>query len=134
MRSVTQRPPGDEHDRRAAPRRGDLFWVDSAALRGDQPGQLHPYLVVQDDVFNRSRISTLVMCATTTNPRRASEPGNVLLEPGEGDLPRQSVIVVSQVDSVPRAALGAYIGSLRPERVEQVLDGLRLQQRSFFHE
>jgi hypothetical protein len=31
---------------------------------------------------------------------RANEPGNVLLEVGEGSLPEQSVVVVSQISSV----------------------------------
>jgi mRNA interferase MazF len=88
--------------------------------------------VVQDDVFNHSRVTTVVVCALTTNLGRASEPGNVLLDPGEGDLPRQSVVVVSQISSVEKTRLGERIGSLSRERVEQVLAGLRFQQRSFF--
>ena len=71
-------------------------------------------------------------CALTSNLHRASEPGNVLLEPGEGNLPRQSVVVVSQVSSVDKARLGERIGSLSDTRVEQVLAGLRFQQASFF--
>jgi mRNA interferase MazF len=88
--------------------------------------------VVQDDVFNHSRISTVVVCALTSNLHRASEPGNVLLEPGEGNLPQQSVVVVSQISSVDRTRLGEKIGSLAPDRVDQILAGLRFQQASFF--
>jgi mRNA interferase MazF len=63
---------------------------------------------------------------------RANEPGNVLLEVGEGNLPRQSVVVVSQISSVDKARLGERIGSLSDTRVEQILAGLRFQQVSFF--
>jgi mRNA interferase MazF len=72
-----------------------------------------------------------VVCALTTNLHRASEPGNVLLAPGEGGLPRQSVVVVSQVASVDKAALGERIGALSAARVDQVVAGLRFQQASF---
>jgi mRNA interferase MazF len=89
-------------------------------------------VVVQDDVFNHSRITTVVVCALTSNFHRANEPGNVLLEAGEGNLPKQSVVVVSQVSSVDKARLEERIGSLSEERVEQVLAGLRFQQVSFF--
>jgi mRNA interferase MazF len=89
-------------------------------------------VVVQDDVFNHSRISTVVVCALTSNLHRANEPGNVLLEVGEGNLPRQSVVVVSQISSVAKARLGERIGSLSDTRVEQILAGLRFQQVSFF--
>ena len=115
----------------AAIRRGDLFWIAPDDSRGPVPDYAHPHVVVQDDLFNRSRIATVVVCALTSNLRRASEPGNVLLDPGEGDLPRQSVVVVSQIDSVEKTRLRERIGTLSHERVEQVLAGLRFQQRLF---
>jgi len=96
------------------------------------PGVPHPHVVVQDDVFNRSRLTTVIVCALTSNRRRATEPGNILLEPGEGGLERQSVVVVSQGSSVEKARLGAYIGTLSPARVAQILDGMRFQQAAFF--
>lgn len=114
-------------------RQGDLFWLEPDEARGSVPGHAHPHLVIQDDVFNRSRIHAVVVCALTSNLRRATEPGNVLLDVGEGNLPAQSVLVVSHVASVEKGALGEYIGSLSAERVTQVLDGLRFQQASFFN-
>ena len=120
----------------SAPRpicRGDIFWIEPDALRGSVPGSPHPHVVIQDDVLNRSRIHSVVVCALTTNLKRANEPGNVLLEVGEGNLPLQSVLVVSQVSSVARSELGQYIGALSSQRVEQALDGMRFQQASFFH-
>lgn len=113
-------------------RRGDIFWVAPDDSRGEVPPWSHPHVVVQEDVFNRSRIATVIVCALTTNLGKASEPGNLLLEPGEGNLPKQSVVVVSQISSVDRARLGERIGALTQERVEQILDGLRFQQASFF--
>lgn len=112
-------------------RRGDLFWIASDESRGSVA---HPHVVVQDDVFNRSRLTTVIVCALTSNLNRASEPGNVLLDVGEGGLARQSVVVVSQVSSVDEGRLGALIGALSNERVDQILDGLRFQQVSFFLE
>ncbi|APR87723.1 Programmed cell death toxin YdcE [Minicystis rosea] len=114
-------------------RRGDLFWIEPDGSRGSIPGHPHPHVVVQDDVFNRSRITTVIVCALTSNLKRASEPGNVLLDVGEGGLSKQSVVVVSQVSTVYKARLGERIGALSAERVEQILDGLRFQQASFFH-
>ncbi|WP_394821497.1 type II toxin-antitoxin system PemK/MazF family toxin [Pendulispora albinea] len=114
--------------------RGDLFWIAPDDGRGPIPSCAHPHVVVQDDVFNHSRITTVVVCALTSNVHRANEPGNVLLDPGEGDLPKPSVVVVSQIASVEKAQLGERIGSLSGARVEQILSGLRFQQRSFFGE
>lgn len=111
--------------------RGHLYWLAPDEARGAQPAIAHPHLVLQEDALNRSRLTTVVVCALTTNLSRATEPGNVALEPGEGGLERRSVIVVSQVSSVEKARLGAFIGALSQERVEQVLAGLRFQQAAF---
>jgi mRNA interferase MazF len=88
--------------------------------------------VIQADVLNRARIATVVVCALTSNLKRAEEPGNVLLEAGEGNLSRQSVAIVSQVSTVDKAELGELIGKLSSERVEQILSGMNFQQKSFF--
>jgi mRNA interferase MazF len=112
--------------------RGDVFWVTPDDTPGPGPAYSHPHVVVQDDVFNHSRIATVVVCALTSNLHRASEPGNVLLDVGEGNLPKQSVVVVSQIASVPKTRLGERIGSLSGARVDQILAGLRFQQTSFF--
>ncbi len=112
--------------------RGDVFWIGPDPSREPVPSYSHPHVVVQDDVFNHSRVATVIVCALTTNLGVASEPGNVLLEVGEGNLPKQSVVVVSQISSVDKDCLGERIGSLSDARVEQLLAGLRFQQASFF--
>jgi mRNA interferase MazF len=112
--------------------RGDVFWIGPDDSRGTVPSYGHPHVVVQDDVFNYSRITTVVVCALTSNLRLANEPGNVLLDVGEANLTKQSVVVVSQISSVEKARLGERIGSLSESRVQQIRDGLRFQQVSFF--
>lgn len=71
------------------------------------------------------------MVALTTNLRRAEEPGNVLLDEGEGGLPRRSVIVVSCVEAVSKRDLGGKVGALSETRVVQAIEGLGFQQRAF---
>lgn len=112
--------------------RGDLYWIGPDDARGPAPTYGHPHVVVQDDLFNHSRVATVVVCALTTNLQKATEPGNVLLEPGEGNLPKQSAVVVSQIASVEKARLGERMGSLSEARVAQILAGLRFQQAAFF--
>ena len=107
-------------------RQGDIYWVDLGVPVGSGPGYLHPHVVIQNDLFNRSRIGTVIVCALTSNLRRARAPGNVLLDEGEAGLPRPSVVNVSEVVTVDKAQLNDYIGRLSRQRVRQVLDGLRL--------
>ncbi|HEY9875314.1 MAG TPA: type II toxin-antitoxin system PemK/MazF family toxin [Candidatus Obscuribacterales bacterium] len=105
---------------------GDIFWIDLDEPSGSEPGYRHPHVVIQNNVFNRSHISTVVVCTLTSNLRRADAPGNVLLEAGEADLPERSVVNVSQIFTVSKSHLGERIGTLSPERIRQILDGVRL--------
>jgi mRNA interferase MazF len=105
---------------------GDIYWVELGEPSGSEPGYIHPHVVIQNNIFNQSRINTVVVCALTTNIKRANAPGNVLLEMGEANLPRQSVVVVSQIFTVDKAQLGEYIGSVTKRRIKQILAGIQL--------
>ena len=112
--------------------RGNIYWLQPDEAKGSIPAIAHPHVVVQDNVFNRSRIATVIVCALTSNLGRAREPGNVLLDALEGNLEKRSVVVVSQISSVLKTQLGECVGSLSEQRVEQILAGLRFQQASYF--
>ncbi len=105
---------------------GDIFWIDLGQPRGSSPGYSHPHVVIQNNVFNRSQINTVVVCALTSNLKRARAPGNVPLDSGEAELPKPSVVVVSQIFTVDKMQLGEHIGTLSKRRVRQILDGIRL--------
>ncbi len=105
---------------------GDLYWVELEEPQGSEPGYRHPHVVIQNNVFNASKINTVIVCALTSNLKRAQAPGNVLLDENEGSLPRQSVVLVSQIFTVDKAQLGEWIGRLSPRRVRQILAGIHL--------
>ena len=107
-------------------RQGDIYWIDLDNPVGSAPGYSHPHLVIQNNLFNRSRINTVLVCALSSNLKRSATPGNVLLEPGEANLPKQSVVVVSQVFTVDKGQLGDLIGALSKARVHQIIEGLKL--------
>jgi mRNA interferase MazF len=92
----------------------------------------HPHVVIQDDILNHSRISTVVVVGMTTNVRRANGAGNILLEDGEANLPKQSIIEVSKVSTVTKAQLGEYIGKVSAQRIQQIFAGMQFLQRSYF--
>ncbi len=107
-------------------KQGELYWVELTEPTGSEPGYSHPHVVIQNNVFNTSRINTTIVCALTSNLKRAQSPGNVLLEEGEGDLPKQSVVVVTQVFTIDKTQVGEYIGALSMRRVNQILAGIQL--------
>jgi mRNA interferase MazF len=105
---------------------GDIYWIYLDEPVGSSPGYAHPHVIIQNNLFNRSRINTVIVCSLTSNLKRGTAPGNVLLEPGEANLPKQSVVVVSQVFTVDKGQLGDLIGTLSKSRIFQILDGLKL--------
>jgi len=105
---------------------GDIYWVDLGSPTGSAPGYRHPHVVIQNNVFNRSRINTAMVCVLTSSLKRGSAPGNVLLNKGEGNLKKQSVVNVSQVFTVDKAQLVEKIGTLSAVRVREILAGLLL--------
>jgi mRNA interferase MazF len=105
-------------------RQGDVYWFDFGSPSGSAPGFLRPCVVVQNDTFNESLIHTVVVCALTSNLRRARVPGNVLLDEGEAGLPERSVVAVSQLFTVDKGDLLDKIGSLSAEHVRQVFEGV----------
>lgn len=107
---------------------GDIYWIPPEEPGGVEPGFTHPHVVIQANALNHSRIPTVVVCAMTSNLKQAKAPGNVLLEAGEANLPRQSVVVVSKISTVDKTQLGSYIGSLSGQRINQILAGMRFLQ------
>jgi len=105
---------------------GDVYWVDLGEPSESGPGYRHPHVVIQNNVFNRSRINTVVVCVLTSNLKRAQAPGNVLLEKGEANLPKQSVVNVSQIFTVDKEDLVERMGTFSRTRVRQILDGVSL--------
>jgi mRNA interferase MazF len=89
-----------------------------------EPGYPHYVVVVQSNEFNDSDIRTVLVSCLTTNLSRANSPGNVLLVPGEGDLPEQSVVNVSQTFAMDERDLDDGRGGLDHVRMREVVGGI----------
>ena len=105
---------------------GDIFWVSLGVPRASEPGYRHPHVVVQNNLFNQSKINTVVVCALTSNLQRSRSPGNVLLRKGEGNLKKESVVNITQMITVNKSDLIEKIGSLSQDRIREVIEGIKL--------
>ena len=103
---------------------GDVYWVELDDSSGSEPGYTHPNVVIQNNLYNQSKIHTVIICGLTSNLKYSQLPGNVLLEQGEANLPKVSVVNVSQLLTVDKRQLGEYIGTLSPKRLYQILEGV----------
>ena len=105
-------------------RQGEVHWVDLGDPRGSEPAHRRPCVIVQNDAFNASRISTVVVVILTSNLRLGEAFGNVTLRKGEAGLSRRSVANISQLATVDRSMLDGRIGKLSRRRLDEVLLGI----------
>jgi mRNA interferase MazF len=105
--------------------RGDVFWLTFRGGGSEPAGRL-PAVVIQHDRFNHTRLNTVIVAAVTSNLRLAQMPGNVRLAAGEANLPRASVINVTQVVTVDKSRLSELAGRLSSRKRAELVEGLRL--------
>lgn len=103
---------------------GEVWWADLGEPAGSEPGFRRPVVVVQGDAFNKSRLSTVVCVALTSQVKWAEAPGNVLLTPRDTGLPKLSVANVSQLVTLDRALLKKRTGKLPRAKLALVLTGI----------
>lgn len=85
--------------------RGEVWWANLPDPVGSEPGYRRPVLIVQDDAFTQSRISTVIVVIITSNIKLAEAPGNVLLPYAASGLSKDSVTNVSQIFTVDKTFL-----------------------------
>jgi len=107
-------------------RQGEVYWVDLGEPSGSEPGCRHPHIVIQNNIFNSSNINTVVVCSLTSNFKRAKSPGNVVLNKGEANLYKKSVVNISQIYTVNKSDLVEKIGQVSEGKLSQILDGIKL--------
>ena len=105
-------------------RQGEVHWIDFGKPIDSEPTRRRPCLILQNDAFNASAISTVVVVMITSNLRLGQAFGNVTLRKGEAGLRRKSVVNVSQIATVDRSVLNGRIGTLSRRRLDQVLGGV----------
>ena len=107
-------------------RRGDIYWADLGRPAASAPAKRRPVLVVSADSFNTSRINTVLAAVVTSNQRLAAAPGNVALPKRVSQLPKDSVVNVSQIVTLDKSVVGERVSSLAAETMTEVAAGLRL--------
>lgn len=105
---------------------GEIYWVDIGEPSGSAPGYRHPGIVIQNNLFNSSNMNTVVMCLLTSNLKRGLSPGNVVLKKGEANIPKKSVINITQIYTVDKHDLFEKIGKVNNKRLKEILLGIQL--------
>ena len=106
--------------------RGEIWWADLPEPAGSAPGFRRPVLIIQSDNFNKTNLKTSIVAIVTTNLDLAEMRGNVLLKKAQSDLPKDSVVNITQLFTIDKRLLLEYIGTIPERKMEQIEKGLRL--------
>ena len=80
-----------------------------------------PVLILSHNVFN-DRSGTVIAVALTSQPQRAAFP--LTLELARRGLPKPSWVKISQIRTLSIERIGKRLGTVLPEELDQVLEGL----------
>jgi mRNA interferase MazF len=106
-------------------RRGAIHWADLGEPKGSRPAKRRPILVIQNDSYNTSRISTVLAAVVTSNTALATMPGNVFLPAASTGLPRDSVVNVTALVTLDKDDLTGLVGRVPDNLMHDVDLGLR---------
>ena len=85
--------------------RGEIWLVDFGIPTGSEAGYRHPAVVIQNNYFNKSNISTCIVVPLTSNLILADYTPNVLIPKKDSGLPKDSVVIIPLVTTVNKFAL-----------------------------
>jgi mRNA interferase MazF len=89
--------------------------------KGKEQAGLRPVVVLSQDIFNE-RSGTVIAMAVTSQPQRAGFPLTLELDPN--DLPKPSWVKISQIRTLSIERIGKRIGTVSPEELDQIVEGL----------
>ncbi len=104
--------------------RGDIILTDLEPVKGSEQGKTRPCLVVQNNIGNKLSSTTIV--ASITSHTEKQYPFTVLVNAGEGNLPKDSLIQCNQLRTISKEhRIFKKIGSVSPETMKKVNEALK---------
>lgn len=101
--------------------RGEIRWANLNPTVGREQSGERPVLILSQDIFN-DRSGTVIAVALTSQEQRAGFP--LTYELAKSKLPKRSWVKISQIRTLSTERIGKKIGSVSPEEIAQVIDGL----------
>lgn len=97
------------------PTRGEVWWCELSDI-----GRRPVVVLSRDPAIPRLRRALVAPCTTTVR----GLPSEVVLEPGDDPVPRQSAVNLDSVESVSIGVLVDRLGRLSDDRMRQVCTAL----------
>ena len=108
-------------------KRGDVYWADLVPRSGSEQTGRRPVIVLSHDGFNQTPgwRSIIVVPISKSSSQGKRGPTVIELAGGTAGLPKTSLAVCHQVTTLDRAKLTKRVGSLPPESLHEVEEGMK---------
>lgn len=84
--------------------------------------------MIEDSFLTHTKNDSLFVCRITTNMKKRSWSSTIILEKGEANLLKESLIDTSQLVEIHPTELGEFIGILDENRIQQITSKRKLIQ------
>ncbi len=101
--------------------RGEIRWADLNPTIGHEQSGERPVLILSQDIFNERSGTVIAMALTSQEPRAGFPLTHELLA---SKLPKQSWVKISQIRTLSTERIGKKIGSVGPDEIAHVIEGL----------
>ena len=108
-------------------KRGEVYWADLVPRSGSEQTGRRPVILVSHDGFNETPgWRSIIVVPISTSPSLGKRGPTVIeISGGAAGLPKKSFAVCHQVTTLDRAKMTKRIGTLPPEFLREVEEGLR---------
>ena len=106
--------------------RGEIWWASLRNPTGSEPGFKRPVLIIQSNIYNKSKINTVICVVITSNLKLSTAGKNILLKSSESSLPKDSVINTSQIVTIDKDYLDQPVGFVSSKVLHQLENSLRV--------
>jgi mRNA interferase MazF len=107
------------------PKRGDIYLVNFDPTLGSEIRKTRPALILQNDIANSHSPITIV-AAISSQFDETLYPTEVLIEPPEGGLNANSVVLLNQIRSIDKQRLIKRLGTVTPQTIQQINQALQV--------
>ena len=104
--------------------RGEIYYAGLNPVVGSEQGGIHPVLILQNEVGDWFS-PTVIVAAMTARGSKTHLPTHVAVDTDSG-LRRPSIVLAEQVRTIDKSRLLERVGTLSPEKQEQVDRALRI--------
>jgi mRNA interferase MazF len=101
--------------------RGEIRWADLNPAQGRVQSGERPVLILSHDIFNERSGTVIAMALTSQEPRAGFPLTHELMG---SKLPKQSWVKISKIRTLSTERIGKKIGSVGPDELAYVIEGL----------